>query len=220
MRARDRDSRSTSGVFQRESPRARGSSPTARRCPVALRRSVCAALRPRQAARVRSPPSVLHANDLRQAGHSVTSGLAGDRRRFERARRTSQREHAPRVRDRRAPATALLPPSAPRDEPRHVLSPFGPIEQRQQRALRIRRRPETISHHSASVRSVENPIVVPWKFRRERRIDAPALRDARVASGHRFDRASGCRASRSPPRSATDSGRWLMLSSMRGTAAS
>ena len=29
---------------------------------------------------------------------------------------------------------------------------------------------ETISHHNASLFSVEKPIVVPWKFRRERRI--------------------------------------------------
>ena len=47
---------------------------------------------------------------------------------------------------------------------------------------------EIINHHSASVFSVEKPIVVPWKFRRERRIcSASCMRSSRLGSfGWRF----------------------------------
>ena len=42
---------------------------------------------------------------------------------------------------------------------------------------------EIISHHSASVFSVEKPIVVPWKFRRERRIcSASFIRSSRFGT--------------------------------------
>ena len=56
-----------------------------------------------------------------------------------------------------------------------------------------------MSHHSASLRSVEKPIVVPWKFSRERRICSRFARDARRAARHIRLAASGCRASRAPP---------------------
>jgi hypothetical protein len=76
---------------------------------------------------------------------------------------------------------------------------------------------EIISHHSASLRSLENVMIVPWKFSRERRMVSASWRRA-SARGTPFTR------SRMPSQSITADvgqrlGSMLMDSSMPASAA-
>ena len=164
-----------------ESRRCFAASPTARRCRPARAPRSRAPRATRAAARTswRRRPASTRARTSASPSVAVVVPVTGVA--SKRAENLSQREHAPRVGDRRVPASALHAAERAAHEPRHVVLPRRHVVQRDAAACWRCESAEIMSHHSASVFSVEKPIVVPWKLRRERRICSAALKPLVVA---------------------------------------